>query len=1040
MDKKAALLLSGLLHFESNKTINEKKYVANIKKNIVEYFNEYKIDIYLSTNNIEKNILNDFYETYDIIVNNDNNTDNMVLNGIELIINNIKNKNITYDFVVVTKLDIYFTNEFNNINLDKFNAIFSENGVFDNNFYLIPIKYLEKFYELLTKINNNESINLTNALNSHFEMNYINFNYQFNFFNDIQFKINKYQFSEDVWYNSIGCNSLMKISDEVIYLNKIINAPRHWCWIGYDIIDKGYYNLTFEILSNRDIENFDFIKLHNPVKFYKTQNIKANIWTKIDIIINVRENYDYLVLIFDDFNDTINLQFKNIKINNTNKMLIINELNNNTFNIKSNKCILNKFSDSMFEFIKYETDIFMPFVWCGYNIKAEKVKTIMSFDIMFKSDVPLKSDNLFIKTHDPVEHYNDWLTQCVKNEFVHIELPLYMSKNKQLVIFIMDECFKHVHFIVKNIKFIPDKLNYKFISFYTQGEPYDKCFNLTNASTEYKNKIEPYVDIIKMYNAYELKSNPETEYLVKEFEFESKYNPKINLIGYNRWKPSIILDALEELNEGDILYYRDCNVEKYKTILYDIDRTISLLNFVLNDFDIFLPVENYPHIFMKYHIKKEVFKYINCFNNNFLDDYLFNNSIVILRKSKLSIKYIKECIEMCRNDDLLNCNIITKQHNEFKWHCPEQSIMGLLFKKYLNSNLNFHYIQYSMNNRIFTQKKIIRIDNSFLNKNCCIIVTGQLRVFKNNQYHLINMLLQTEKQYLNLLVIFVLNSETNEDMNFLKKICDEKCINNIIVNYNVDQYKNIFSNFNSKKILNEKYIKIKNNYLNQNNNAKKEISDVNNFLFNSSIQYHQLQIGIDNLYKYEKENNICFDIIMRTRFDVYYQELFYPKVYNDNDDIFYKVFFNNININLFQQTCERLQINTNTINSLLLFLQQQKIELPNDRINFDLINVTLGGWNYYNSLSLKNIINGNNDILYAYNDFFYFGKREVFLKLHNLFDDCFLLDNGSELNINHIYSPESQLIMYCVKNNIQILMYDENTRIYNGSFGLIRNI
>ena len=1068
--EKAALLLSGISYQTNYKhhpnkycTIDFGEYEENIKQNIVNYFAQLNIDfdIYLSTNDKKKDELIAIYNPTDAYFDNDNNRIYKTIKGLELIINKIKTNSKQYKFIIITKFDIYFLKKFVNIDLNKLNiiSILEHPNACDDNFHLFPISYLDKFYELL--VNEAKQTNYNHLLLHHlihkFEQNFkvkylcneykvvneLSF-FKLRFFDTIDLKLNKYIFSKNVWYSSLDHNSQMMILNEnnnkIICFNKIINKPRSWCWIGYDNIKKGCYNLTFEIYSDKDIINFNFIKLHNPITFYSTQNILANTWTTINLIINIREDNDLLCLIFDDFPDTINLQFKNIELENiVDNHIIINEMDINILSLTSNKCILNKLDENTFEFIKEKTKSTIPFIWCGFNIKPQKVKTIMKFDILFKSDIPNKSDNLFIKTHDPIEHYNDWLSLCKKDEFVHIELPLYVSKNKQLIIFIMDECFKSVHFIIKNIEFIPDNINYKFISFYTQGDPYDKCFNLTSVAKEYENKMKPYVDKTRLYNGYELKSNPDTEYLVKEFPTEPQCNLKTHLIGYLRWKPYIILNSLLELNDGDILYYRDCNTSKYPAILQDIEYTISTLNCVLKDIDIFFPVEEYPKIKMSGHIKREVFEYFNLYNQDTLNSPLLNASIVVCRKNDKTIKLLDEWLLHCKNDDLISSEIKIKQHNDFKWNTQEQAIMNLLIKTYVNDNLLPNNIfKYSFSERIFSKKKL-QITNCITeaNKNCSIIVTGQIREFKSNQQYLLNMLLLSKKQYSNLLIIFVLNTSDVNDINIIKQFCDNNNLNNIIIQYGLNTYKNDFKNKNSQKILNHKYQNIKHNYLNLNNNAKKEIINIDEYLFKSSVQYHQLKVGINELLQYEKNNNILFDVIMRTRFDVYYQELFYPKVYDINDELYYKIFYNNINLDLAYKTCNKLNINT--VNQLCSFLSKQKINLPNDRINFDLINVSLGGWNYYNSQSLNNIINGNNDILYSFNDFFYFGKRDVFIKLCSLFDDCFLLDNGDDLNIHNIYAPESQLIMFCAKNNIQILMYDENTKIYNGRFGLMRN-
>lgn len=406
--------------------------------------------------------------------------------------------------------------------------------------------------------------------------------------------------------------------------------------------------------------------------------------------------------------------------------IIVNEITNGLYN--PGHCFFKK-TNEYFEFSK-ETCEIQRF---GYKIKPEKVKTIMKFDILFLSDVPIK--DVFIKTHDPEKCYNDWLINCKKDQYVHIEVELFLGKSEQLIIFFMD-CLKPLHFLVKNVEFVPDKINYKFISFYTQGEPLDKCFDLTNSMNKYKNSIEKYVDSIRFYNSHELKENPDTEYLVKEFEDEPLYNLKTHLIGYLRWKPYIILKTLLESNDGDIIYYRDSNVNKYPDILQNIQYTTETINYVLSDSDIFIPVENYPRIKYKQHIKREVFEYFDLYNYKTLESYLINASIIVCRKSELNIKFMIEWLDVCKNDNLITSSTTINQHRDFKWNTQEQAIMNILIKKYTRDDLfPCDISKYSFYNRRFSLNSLKRVNR------VAILLAGEMRNFdnieliqKNNEY------------------------------------------------------------------------------------------------------------------------------------------------------------------------------------------------------------------------------------------------------------------------------------------------------------------
>jgi hypothetical protein len=419
-------------------------------------------------------------------------------------------------------------------------------------------------------------------------------------------------------------------------------------------------------------------------------------------------------------------------INSTNGCILNDHKNENYIFKSDNFRLIN--NNLTYTFSKEKTTTKLPFIWFGYKMLPTKVKNIIKFDIMFLSDVPSKYDNFFIKTHNPEEYYNDWLSQCIKDEFVHIELPIYLGKSEQLVIFIMDECLKSVNFVIKNIEIVPDSTNYKFISFYTEGTPHDKCFNLSEAVSIYKSNISNYVDSIRFYSARELRSNKETEWVVKEFSFEPKCNQFTNFIGYLAWKPYIILKTLLESNEGDIIYYRDSNCKKYPEILHHVKNTVLTLNFVLNDNDIFMPIENYPRLKNKKNIKKEVFEHFELYNNEMLESYLLNASIIVCRKNEKNINFMNDWLNACKNEKLITAETFSKQHPAFEWNTQEQAIMNILHKKYVKMNLGNEMI-YSFNNRKFGLRMLTRKNR------VAILLAGNIRnnnieLIKNNKKYL----------------------------------------------------------------------------------------------------------------------------------------------------------------------------------------------------------------------------------------------------------------------------------------------------------------
>ena len=129
-------------------------------------------------------------------------------------------------------------------------------------------------------------------------------------------KINSFYFENNKLYKSKNNSCSIMIINNLIMYEKITVEKCCFAWFGYDIKDVGIYNLKFNIMSNKDIIDFNFIKLHKPIKLYNTPNITANIKTSVSIIIDINELDDELLFIFDDFDEDIKIEFDNIEIKN----------------------------------------------------------------------------------------------------------------------------------------------------------------------------------------------------------------------------------------------------------------------------------------------------------------------------------------------------------------------------------------------------------------------------------------------------------------------------------------------------------------------------------------------------------------------------------------------------------------------------------------------------------------------------------------------------------------------------------------------------
>ena len=212
--------------------------------------------------------------------------------------------------------------------------------------------------------------------------------------------------------------------------------------------------------------NFQFVNITNNLNIrWSLENFETDDIKELDLLKNkldytfswvnpllYQKHKEYLVkngsfIIFhlDRWNDE--------SIDKTEKELLINKLNNNKSTYYSGLSSLYIKSHSNYCFSKFKMDTYTPFQWCGHLVYPKSVKTTVKFDIMFLSDVPNQYGNFALKSHYPEINYKEWLTKCKKNEFVHIEIPIFLSKKEQLIVFIADHYFPEFSFQIKNFEF-----------------------------------------------------------------------------------------------------------------------------------------------------------------------------------------------------------------------------------------------------------------------------------------------------------------------------------------------------------------------------------------------------------------------------------------------------------------------------------------------------------------------------------------------------------------------------------------------------------
>ena len=341
-----AVLFSGMNYIDINNTqiqihskrLDSRQYTKNIKTYIYDFFTAkgYTIDTFICTNEspISEDIINSYKPVrYSYIGNTEERRISKSTEVLRLLLDYMNETQTDYDMICLTRLDIYFLEPLLNIDYTKFNlvskvaSITINENLIDDNFYIFPKSMLLDLYTIFRTYR----LNLTEGpgaiahwflkpFEEKFQINYIKYElvtvanlstFKLRFYENLDLIVNKYIFTEAVPYYSKTGTVEMTIHDNTsVTLRKLTNGI--YSWFGYSL-NPGKYELSFDILSNADI-SIPFIKLHNPVIFHKVDYIKANTLNFVRLTINVKNADTLLAFIFDNYNTSAIIQFKNIKI------------------------------------------------------------------------------------------------------------------------------------------------------------------------------------------------------------------------------------------------------------------------------------------------------------------------------------------------------------------------------------------------------------------------------------------------------------------------------------------------------------------------------------------------------------------------------------------------------------------------------------------------------------------------------------------------------------------------------------------------------
>lgn len=145
--------------------------------------------------------------------------------------------------------------------------------------------------------------------------------------------------------------------------------------------------------------------------------------------------------------------------------------------------------------------------------------------------------------------------------------------------------------------------------------------------------------------------------------------------GYWLWKPYLIYKTLEQLSDGDYLFYSDSGAFFLKNVDILINE-LKKYNQDIMGFELPLIEEQWT--------KKELFLNMKCNEDKYYQSNQILASFMLIKKTNLSMKFIKQYLDYSCNEinitDKYSKNV--KQISSFIDHRHDQSIFSLLYKKY----------------------------------------------------------------------------------------------------------------------------------------------------------------------------------------------------------------------------------------------------------------------------------------------------------------------------------------------------------------------
>ena len=194
----------------------------------------------------------------------------------------------------------------------------------------------------------------------------------------------------------------------------------------------------------------------------------------------------------------------------------------------------------------------------------------------------------------------------------------------------------------------------------------------------------------------------------------------------------------------------------------------------------------------------------------------------------------------------------------------------------------------------------------------------------------------------------------------------------------------------------------------------------------SAEQYYQFIMGINEIIKYESENNFKYDYIMKIRFDFFLKNhRFGPNHYfTNNDDILLKDYFN---LKKYYDSITEEDNYHKTEFRINNYLYWRTTKYLGGQFNLNLRSYNIIKDNINDRLKFNEII--SDKFIITINDAVFFGSRDNMIKVSSIIYNNY----GNHYDDSNYFwwTPESQLLMSIIDEKLYYFDYLQNYNYYN---------